>query len=306
MTEIDPYEMENNKEEKLNQFNSMSNSNNRLSTNNNQNVNNFRSLRSLKNNLNTNNNLNIDLNNNNLNNNIIEQNANNLIQEMRVLNPYVDINQNIYPNNQFNNQYNDYEENQGMDNNNFVQNLSEYNLSQYNSIRPLDKKNNNLPAPNQFAKTIVHLDDEENKKKISQMKYSNEENLNVNNYNNNFNYNVNNQNNRKFNLAQKSNAYENNDLVMFFFINPESGTQTGLNILNMGVKKVEFNDPHGMVFIYNMKDPANLEIGIQCLLTEFEKGMVSKFYYIYYNMIFLMLQYHICLLNPKFNSLNIS
>jgi len=281
MTELDPYEMENNKEEKLNQFNSMSNSNNRLSSNTNQNLNNFRSLKSLKNNLNTNNNLNTDLNNN-LNNNIIEQNANNLIHEMRVQNSYVDINQNIYPNNQFNNQYNDYDENQGMDNNNFVQNLSEYNLSQYNSIRPLDKKNNNLPAPNQFAKTIVHLDDEENKRKISQMKYSNEENLNVNNYNN-FNYNVNNQNNRKFNLAQKSNnAYENNDLVMFFFINPESGTQSGLNIINMGVKKVEFNDPHGMVFIYNMKDPTNLEMGIQCLLTEFEKGI-----FLFYSLLFL-------------------
>jgi hypothetical protein len=59
---------------------------------------------------------------------------------------------------------------------------------------------------------------------------------------------------------------------MFFFINPESGTQTGLNILNMGVKKVEFNDPHGMVFIYNMKDKVSLENGVQCLLAEFEKG----------------------------------
>jgi len=44
----------------------------------------------------------------------------------------------------------------------------------------------------------------------------------------------------------------------------------------MGVKKVEFNDPHGMVFIYNMKDQANLEIGIQCLLAEFEKGEIFK------------------------------
>jgi hypothetical protein len=265
MTEIDPSEIENNKEEKLFQYNSLSQSNKRLNSLNNQNFNNLRSLKSLKNN---------ELTNNNINNNYIEENANNLIQEMRINNPYGQINQDVYQNNQLNNQYNDYEENYGADNNNFVQNLSEYNLSLYNSIRPIDKNNNNLPALNQFAKTIVHLDEEENKRKISQIKYSNEENLNVNNYN------ANHQINRKPIYNQKNiSGYDNNDLVMFFFINPESGIQSGLNILNMGVKKVEFNDPHGMVFVCSMKDPANLEMGIQSLLNEFEKGKIRFEYH---------------------------
>lgn len=257
MTEIDPYEMENNKEEKLSQFNSNTYSVKRNSTQNNLNPNNFKSINSLQNNL-----IAFQNNENLKNNNIIEENANNLMEEMRQI-PCEDINQIINVNNY------EYGENyEGADNNNFVQNLSEYNQSIYNSIKPGDMKNKIYGQQgNQFAKTIVHLDDVEKQKQTTQIRYANEENLNVNSFN------VHGQT-RKINLNQKSNNfYETNNLVMFFFINPESGTETGLNILNMGVKKVEFNDPHGMVFIYNMKDPVNLEIGIQSLIAEFEKGM---------------------------------
>jgi hypothetical protein len=259
MTEIDPYEMENNKEEKLSQYNSNTHSNKPFSAQNAANPNNFRSIRSLQNNLPS-----LQNNENLKNNNIIEQNANNLIQEMRQ-NPYSDINQNLNVNNY------EYGENFEAADNNFVQNLSEYNQSLYNSIKPGEMKNKIYgQAGNQFAKTIVHLDDEEKQRQNKQMRFANEENLNVNNFNAHGQ-------NRKINLNQKFNSsYETYNLVMFFFINPESGTETGLNILNMGVKKVEFNDPHGMVFIYNMKDQANLEIGIQCLLAEFEKGEFLK------------------------------
>jgi len=261
MTEIDPIEMDNNKEDKLNRFSSNTNSNKISSIQNNQNPTNFKSIINFKNNLNT-------YNTNENANNIIEQNAHNLIEEMKQK-PFYDNNQNMNIHNPY-----EYEDNfQGIDNNNFVQNLSEYNLSQYNSFKPREQANNIYThGGNQFAKTIVHLDDEDIKKKNNQIHYFNEENLNVNNFNNNpLNQ------NRKMNLYQKvNNGFEMNNLVMFFFINPLSGIQTGLNILNMGVKKVEFNDPHGMVFIYNMKDPVNLEIGIQSLLTEFEKGKLNN------------------------------
>ncbi len=269
MTEVDPYEMENNKEEKLNQFNS----NVRLSSQHNPNPNNLKSIRSLKNSLAA-----FNAPENTKDNNIIEENANNLMKEMRQ-NQYSEVNQNLNVNNY------EYGENEGADNNNFVQNLSEYNnQSLYNSIRPGEMRNKiHGQAGNQFAKTIVHLDDEEKQRQNKQMRYANEENLNVNGFNA-----AAHGPNRKINIHQKSNSFhDSNSLVMFFFINPESGTQTGLNILNMGVKKVEFNDPHGMVFICNMNDPVNLEAGIQSLIAEFEKGEISVL--IYYKNTFLFL-----------------
>lgn len=283
MNDNDPYDMENHKDEKLYQFASNTFSNNQMNSQNYPNVNNFKSIRSLRNNLDANvNSENLSNNNNNVIN-LNELNSNNLAEEMRN-NPYInkqyDINDfknnlnvdnNLYNAHNNNNNY-DYEENyQGGDNNAFVQNLSEYNQSQYGSIKQKNALKNNIQAGNQFAKTIVHLDDEEMRKKNSKKNAINEQNLS----NNIYTPSTISQMRNKINLNQKSGNYPHDvsNLVIFFFINPHSGTQTGLKILNMGVRKVEFNASQGMVFIYNMKDPINLEMGIQCLKAELEKGL---------------------------------
>ena len=62
-------------------------------------------------------------------------------------------------------------------------------------------------------------------------------------------------------------------MKIFLFINPNSGTQSGSKIIDMGVKKVEFNDSDGMTYIYNMNDKDSLNAGISNLKNQLEKGI---------------------------------
>jgi diacylglycerol kinase (ATP) len=63
-----------------------------------------------------------------------------------------------------------------------------------------------------------------------------------------------------------------NESVLFFFINPSAGVEEGRHIINMGVKKVEFTDSlHCTAYIFNINDENNLEIGIGKLRNELER-----------------------------------
>jgi diacylglycerol kinase family enzyme len=63
-----------------------------------------------------------------------------------------------------------------------------------------------------------------------------------------------------------------NETILFFFINPLSGCQNGRNILNMGVKKVEFVDNlKCTAYIFDMKDDTILNNGIEILKSELNR-----------------------------------
>ena len=150
MTDINHIEID--KQDKPNNFCSNSQSIKNINTqiNINTNLNNFRSTKSFNNPPYQH------------DNNFIDINANNLVNEMKE-NPNYNPNLNNY----------EYEDPYQGEANNFVQNLSEYNQSNYGSIRKKNIANNNniYGAGNQFAKTIVQLDDEENKKKNPQYNF---------------------------------------------------------------------------------------------------------------------------------------
>lgn len=191
------------------------------------------------------------------NNRMLELNAVNLMEEMRNNNQENNYNQN----NQF-----EEEGFQGNDQINFVQNLSEYNLSNYNSNKPSKEIRNNF----QFAKTIVQIDDDKKTK---------DNGINIQNFDENLAMGGDEQkifsgNNRsKVAFSVNSHSSNSNNSVAFLFINPNSGTQSGSKILDMGVKKVEFNDSDGMTYIYNMNDKDSLSAGLSNLKNQLDKGI---------------------------------
>jgi hypothetical protein len=255
-----------------------------------------------------NNNDNNDYNDNEKNNQIIEFNAVNLMEEMRNRNSNLN---NYNDNNQYQFEEDGYH---GNDHINYAHNLSEYNLSNFNSGKQINQQNHNDYRNNfQFAKTIVVEIEDDLKKNNDKSNKRNNQNLNYdkkydereNNANkankaNNANYNNNINNHRhKGSSSTNSNLFNTNYLVAFLFINPNSGNQSGSKILEMGVKKVEFNDSDGMVYIYNMNDKENLRLGIINLKDQLDKGKILLllflllFYFLFFFTLFLFFYFFI-------------
>lgn len=118
-------------------------------------------------------------------------------------------------------------------------------------------------GPNQFAKSIVVLTQTEEKKEETDPQQIRDMSQFINIINNN---------NRNSNPRQKKPSTLNvneNEVVLFFFINPLSGIEQGKNILNMGVKKVEFTDNlRCTAYIFNIKNEENCNNGIETLKNE--------------------------------------
>lgn len=68
-----------------------------------------------------------------------------------------------------------------------------------------------------------------------------------------------------------------NELILFFFINPYSGIEEGKHLINMGVKKVEFSDSlKCKAYIFNMKEETNCSNGIDTLRSELSRIALVK------------------------------
>jgi hypothetical protein len=70
---------------------------------------------------------------------------------------------------------------------------------------------------------------------------------------------------------------DNNEYVLFFFINKMSGVGQGKNIISMGVKKVEFSDNlRCTAYIFEMNDEAQCLNGIETLRNELNRISLVK------------------------------
>jgi diacylglycerol kinase family enzyme/ribosomal protein S16 len=125
-----------------------------------------------------------------------------------------------------------------------------------------------LPT-NHFAKTIVVLSHTEERKED----HENIQNCDSGNFVNIINQNTNRERNSNPRQKKMSNPHiQENESVIFFFINPNAGVKDGRNLINMGVKKVEFTDNlHCTAYIYNLLDEINCNNGIETLRSELNR-----------------------------------
>ena len=68
----------------------------------------------------------------------------------------------------------------------------------------------------------------------------------------------------KLHIFSNDKSFEND--FIFFFINPISGSREGQQVINMGIKKVEFIDTYkSSAFIFNILDRTNYLEGVSLL-----------------------------------------
>lgn len=165
-------------------------------------------------------------------------------------------------------------------NNDFIINISDNNTEKYGyapnqSPKVESSKHNPQVNTNQFAKTIVVLNHTEEKKDEHIVKPEDNSRYDPGLGDKNANFTV-----RNMNPRQKKQSYNSssnisgneNEIILFFFINTKSGTEQGKNIINMGVKKVEFTDNlKCTAYIYEIYDQQNFMTGIETLKNELRR-----------------------------------
>lgn len=145
-------------------------------------------------------------------------------------------------------------------NNDFIVNISEVEQDSSNGIQVPEQNDRNTNM--QFAKNIVILTQEDVKEDPEVNKFR-EAGLS----------------DRDSKCNMKTIGLNGNELILFFFINPTSGSGSGNNVLNMEVKKVEFMDTLGCVgnprctaYITDLHNEAQCQTGIGILKLELSRG----------------------------------
>lgn len=213
------------------------------------------------------------------------QYTNNVLNSINNLNIHAEENANNFNYNYQNTQtnLNNPYQSQEIELNDFIINVDDSDRDKKSmSKSPISDSNslekNTIMNPNQqnhFAKTIVVLSHTEERKEDNE----NIRNFDSGNFVNIFNPNTNSANRERnsyyTNPRQKkmSNPHiQENESVIFFFINPNAGVKDGRNLINMGVKKVEFTDNlHCTAYIYDILDEINCNNGIETLRSELNR-----------------------------------
>lgn len=145
-------------------------------------------------------------------------------------------------------------------NNDIIINMSEMDKESGNGIEIVEQDN---VVNTQYDKNIVIITQEDIKD------YTNFPNIEVNK--------VVNTDNKTKSIVPINNS---NEILLFFFINPLSGSGSGINVINMEIKKIEFSDnlgctgnPNCTAYIYNLNDPIHLQTGIDNLKKELIRGI---------------------------------
>lgn len=129
---------------------------------------------------------------------------------------------------------------------------------------------------NHFNKTVIIVNNPDEKKLEQNELYPKENGNNVPILGSKFSSNAvgGNQNSNPKHKKQSSInlTSSDNEYVLFFFINTNSGTGQGKHIMNMGVKKVEFSDNlHCTAYIFQLNDEIECSVGIETLSNELKR-----------------------------------
>ena len=149
--------------------------------------------------------------------------------------------------------------------NDIIVDMSEMDKDSSNGINQIAQDNRLA----QYEKNIVIITQEDLKENKNELKV------------------INHPENKTKNLIQI--VSNKNEIILFFFINPLAGSGSGINVINMEVKKVEFSDnlgctgnPRCTAYIYDLNNQSHLQTGIEHLRNELSRGKFYLFKYIKY------------------------